>query len=134
MAIFLLLLAVAASGCTTKSSARAQAREAYLQGQVAGMSRAQAMSGERAQTQAQADAETQAMSVTVVGPVKNSIVPWMEGLTLAKLIVAAEYLPTSDPREITVVRAGQKVPVDPKRLLNGEDAPLLPGDIVELHP
>jgi hypothetical protein len=48
--------------------------------------------------------------------------------------VAAEYTGTFDPREIFLIRKGETLKFNPRRLLRGaDDVPLEPGDIVELR-
>jgi hypothetical protein len=112
----LLLLVLAASGCTTKSKAKTQARTAFLLGQQA-----------FAQQQ-------QGPVVTIVGLVRNRTIPWTEELTLAKALVAAEYQGFSDPRVIIIIRNGQQFQVNVKQLLKGrEDPPLEPGDTIEIQ-
>ena len=115
------LLAVAAGGCVSKSKARAQARAAYLAGQQEAMVRMQ-----------QAQAQGQGPSVTINGEVRNRIVPWTEGLTLAKALVAADYYGAAEPGLIIVVHNGIGRRYDLKQLLNGADLPLEPGDMVQL--
>jgi len=73
-------------------------------------------------------------TITVAGPVKYTQVPWTDQMTVARAIIAAEYLGPGDPREILILRNGQATNVDPKRLLNGEDLPLQAGDVVQLKP
>jgi hypothetical protein len=107
-------------GCVTKSKADAQARAAFLAGQQQAMA--------RAQTEPQPEGAT----VTLAGNVKNPLIPWTPGLTLAKAILDAEYAGKGDPVSIYVVRNGLASPVDPKKLLNGEDVPLQAGDIVQI--
>ena len=113
----LLVLAAILSGCTTKSSANAAARKAYAAGQQQALERI-------LQTR---------NSVTVIGPVRNPLVPWTQDLTLAKAIVASDYYAKSNPREIVIVRNGQPVPVDPNQLLAGDDVPLEAGDVVQIR-
>ena len=111
------LLAVLLSGCTTRSSANAQAQAAFAAGQQQATAR-QAMGP----------------SVSFRGDVKKSSVPWTEGLTLAQALLAAEYNGLWDPHSILVIRNGERFPVDPKRFLRGQDDPLLEqGDTVEVH-
>ena len=117
----LLLLAVAGGGCVSKSKANAQARKAYIAGQQETMMRMQQM-----QTQGQGPC------VTVNGEVRNHVVPWTEGLTLAKALVAADYLGAADPAQIIILRNGVGKRVEPKQLLSGVDIPLQPGDVVHL--
>ena len=118
-----LFLAVALAGCITKSKANAQARAAYLAGQQQAMTRMQ-------QTQTQG----QGPCVTVNGEVRNRVVPWTAGLTLAKAVLAADYYGAADPGQIIIVHNGMASRVDPKQLLSGVDIPLQPGDVVQLMP
>lgn len=114
-----LLLAALAGGCTTQSQARAQAQAAFLAGQNAELRQQQ---------------QDQTPGVTVVGPVQNQHVPWVEGLTLAQAIATANYLDSHAPRKITITRNGESASLDPVVLLNGTDIPLEPGDVVEIQP
>ena len=114
--ICFLLFALALAGCTTKSSARSQARAAYAAGQQQALERVLQSRN----------------SVTVIGTVRNPLVPWTEDLTLARALVAADYYARGNPREIIIVRNGQPLTVDPKRLLQGEDIPLEAGDVVNI--
>ena len=110
------LLLTLQSGCVSKSKAQAQARAAFFAGQQ----------------QAAQQVQLQGPTVTVIGPVKNKLLPWTLDLTLAKAVIAAEYYGAQDPTEITIIRDGRLLPVDPRQLLAGEDLPLQPRDIVEL--
>jgi hypothetical protein len=103
----------------TKSKAEAQAREAYLAGQNAALRQQQA--------------QAQAPGVTVIGPVQNPDVPWVEGLTLTQAIATAKYLGQHDPKEIILTRQGESAKLAPKMLLNGADVPLEPGDTITIH-
>src|SRR5438876_688169 len=113
-------LLIALSGCTTKSKSASPAQQAF-----AAVQQQQAMAAMR---------QNQGPNVTVFGPVRNSIVPWEEELTVAKAIVAADYLGASDPHQIIVVRKGRGIRVDPKQLLKGKDIPLQPGDVIQMTP
>lgn len=105
-------------GCTTKAKAKADARAAYMAGQQQALERAlQSRS-----------------SVSILGPVRNPLVTWTAGLTLAQALVAADYYSRTDPKEILIVRNGQPLNVDPKQLLAGEDIPLEAGDVVQIRP
>jgi hypothetical protein len=112
-----ILLSICLTGCTTKSAANAQAQEAYAAGQ----------------RQAFQQMLQSRNSVTILGPVRNQLVPWTEDLTLAKAIVAAEYYSKTNPREILLVRQGRAIPVDVNKLLAGEDIPLQAGDVVNIR-
>jgi hypothetical protein len=72
--------------------------------------------------------------VTVVGPVQNSFVPWVAGLTLAQAIATADYLDPKAPKNITITRGGESASLDASVLLNGTPVPLEPGDVVEIEP
>ena len=124
LAIFL-LLAVITAGCTTKSKARAEARAAYFAGQ------ARVMSG---QLEGRTPPPAPPNMVGIIGPVQVSLMRWESSMTLIKIIVATEYLPAGDPSRITIHRSGQRIMVNPATLLNGQDVPILPRDVVELEP
>ena len=115
--LMMLVLAGLAAGCTTKSAARAQARNAYLAGQNAALQR---------------QVLQQAGAITVVGPVQNGTVPWVAGLTLTQAIATANYLGRGDPAQIILTRQGEDGVVDPKSLVNGVQIPLEPGDVIPL--
>ena len=117
------LLAVVLAGCVSKSKANAQARAAYVAGQQDAMRRMQ-----------QAQVQSQGPSVTVNGDVRNHVVPWTEGMTLAKVLVAADYSGATDPAQILIVHSGVAIRVNPRDVLSGTDYPLQPGDIVQLIP
>ena len=110
----ILILAVAAAGCTTRSQANSEARAAFFAGQNTALQ--QPTSG-----------------VTVIGQVQNPQVPWVEGLTLAQAIATANYLDSRAPKEIIITRQGENASVDPKVLLRGVAVPLEAGDIITLR-
>jgi hypothetical protein len=114
----ILLLALAATGCTTKSSARMKAQQAFLAGQNAAL---------RQQMQAQTP------GVTIVGPVQNPQVPWVAGLTLAQAVATANYIGAQEPKRIILTRQGESAALDAKVLLQGPDIPLEIGDVIELR-
>ena len=121
-ALVILLLALVLTGCTTKATAR---REAEKKAFIATQQSAMAGPGNQ---------QEQQPSVWFRGDVRNQRVPWTEGLTLAQAIIAAHYTWTWDPRFITVTRQGEVYPVNPRRLLRGQEDPLLePGDVVEVR-
>ncbi len=82
----------------------------------------------------QTQLQTQGPSVTVNGEVRNHVIPWTEGLTLAKALLAADYCGAADPGQIFIVHNGRATRVEAKQLLTGVDIPLQPGDIVQLVP
>jgi hypothetical protein len=115
----ILLFALAAGGCTTRSNAKAQARAAFQAGQIAALRQQQ---------------QEQTPSVTIVGPVQNQQVPWVAGLTLAQAIATANYLDTRAPRQIIITRNGESATIAAKVLLNGTVIPLEAGDVIEIQP
>lgn len=119
----LLLLVVPVGGCVSRNRAEAKARSAFIAGQQEAMARMQ-----------QNQALAQGPSVTINGEVRNRVVPWTEGLTLAKALVMADYYGAADPGQIIIVHNGIATRVEPKRLLSGEDIPLQPRDVVQLIP
>lgn len=72
--------------------------------------------------------------VTVIGPVQNSFVPWVAGLTLTQAIATADYLDPKAPKTITITRGGESANLDATILLNGTSVPLEPGDVVDIQP
>ena len=118
----MLFVVLAATGCTTRSQARMQAQNAYLAGQN------QALQNQAAQQAAQAS------GVTILGPVQNSRVPWVEGLTLAQAVATANYLDSQEPKQIIITRQGESATLNADVLLNGVNVPLENGDVIELRP
>ena len=118
----ILLVALAATGCTTRSQARMNEQNAYLAGQ----------NQELRQQAAQQAAQTP--GVTIIGPVQNSQVPWVEGLTLAQAVATANYLNSQEPKQIIITRQGESATLNPDVLLNGTVIPLESGDVIELVP
>jgi hypothetical protein len=112
-----LFLALALCGCVSKAKADAQARAAFLAGQ------------QQARQQMQPAREA---IVTFVGPVERPTLPWTQDMTLARALVTAGYHSPTDPSQIIIVRNGQGIPVDVNKLLQGEDVPLQPGDVVSI--
>ncbi len=112
-------LAALLAGCTTKSAAQAKAQQAYLVGQNAALRQQQA---------------AQFSGVTIVGPVQNSQVPWVAGLTLAQAVATANYLDSQVPKTIIITRQGESATLKADVLLNGAVVPLEPGDVIEIHP
>jgi hypothetical protein len=115
----LLLLAFSLCGCVSQTKANARARAAFLAGQQEAVARFQ---------------QAQGPSVTINGEVRNHVVSWKHGLTLAQAVVAADYIGAKDPGQIIIVHLGVAHRVDPKQLLSGVDIPLQPGDIVQIMP
>lgn len=110
-------LALLTNACTTKSSANAKARAAFIAGQQEAAMRMQMQNAQP--------------TVSVAGQVRNPIQPWMDGLMLSQAIINAGYT-GRQPSRILIVRSGRAIRVDPKKLLEGEDMPLQVGDIVQI--
>jgi hypothetical protein len=113
-----LLMATSFGGCVTRSQARAQVQAAYLAGQNDTLAKM---------------AAGQHSSVYIVGPVQNSEVPWVDGLTLAQAIATANYTSIHSPKGITITRQGEQASINPKDLLNGHVVPLQPGDTITIR-
>jgi len=118
LAALVVLTLMPVCGCVTKSQARADARAAYLAGQKDAFATI---------------AATQRTGIKVFGPVQNSEVPWVEGMTLAQAIATATYTAPGNPKEIILLRRGENATIDPRDLLNGHDVPLEPGDTITLR-
>jgi len=116
----ILILALAMVGCTSRSTARLKEQNAFLAGQNTVL-------------QQQVQTAPAFPTVTVVGPVRNSTVPWVAGLTLAQAIATAGYLDANEPKEIILTRQGENAKLDPAVLLNGVVIPLEAGDLVQIH-
>ena len=113
-----LLFVLTLAGCMSRSKAKAQAQAAFAAGQQ------QALAQLR---------DAQRLIVRVIGNVRNPEIPWTEGLTLAQAIVAAGCYDQRDPREIVLTRRSERIPIDTKILLRGDDVPLEAGDTIEIH-
>ena len=106
-----------AVGCANPSRAQLEAQQAMLVKQNEELKRQLA---------------AQSKGVTIVGPVENSFVPWVAGLTLAQALATANYLDPKAPKKIIITRDGETASLDAQALLNGAVVPLKPGDVVEL--
>ena len=119
LTLILLVLAGLATGCVSKTEARAEAQKAYLAGQNDAMRRMMAQ-------------QQSATSVTIVGPVQTPNVPYVAGLTLTQAIATANYLPQHEPKQIILTRQGQDQAIDPQDLVNGVQISLQPGDTITI--
>lgn len=126
-AILLPALLIATS-CISKKDAAAQARMAYLAGQRDAIAQLNQRPGAN-----QTPTNNLPSNITFIGPVANPVIPWTQGLTLAKAILAAVYNSQIDPVALTIHRNHEEVQVDPARLLSGTDFPLQPGDVVQFQ-
>ena len=123
----ILILTVAAVGCTSSHLARLAEQNAYLAGQN------QILRQQLDQQQQQAQQAAALPSVTIIGAVQNSHVPWVAGLTLAQAVATANYLDSNPPAQVVITRDGESATINVNALLNGPDVPLENGDIVELR-
>jgi hypothetical protein len=115
----ILMIALAAAGCTTKSSSRSDAQVSFLAGQNMIMQRQLA---------------AQFNGVTVIGAVQNQQVPWVEGLTLAQAVATANYIGQDEPKQIIITHQGESATLDANVLFGGTPIPVEPGDVIELRP
>ena len=111
-------IALAASGCVSKSRARLEAQNAFLHGQNAAL---------------QSQLPPASGGVSVLGAVQNPSVPWVEGLTLTQAVATANYLGLHEPKQIILTRQGESAVLEPKVLLSGAVVPLEPGDLIEIR-
>jgi hypothetical protein len=123
LSALLLFAALAFAGCVTKSKARAQAEAAFKAGENQALSRVKPLPPPPEQP-----------VVTLVGQVRNPVVSWREGLTLAEAIDAAVYTGFTDPKLIRLVRGSEALDIKPDELLRGlVNPPLEAGDIIEIR-
>jgi hypothetical protein len=106
------------TGCVSRSKAKLDAQGAYLEGQQKVL----------------AEQQAKEPAVWFHGDIRIPRVAWMEGLKLSQALLSAQYTGNWDPRLITVTRNGELYQVNARRLLRGQDDPLLePGDVVEVR-
>ena len=117
LVIIIAVLAGLVTGCTSKSKARAQAQNAYLAGQNAAL-----------------QSTLQTTGVTVIGPVQNTHVPFVAGLTLAQALATAYYTGPGTPSQIILTRKGEDATLDPNDLDRAAQFMLEPGDLITLKP
>jgi hypothetical protein len=117
------VLLMLAGGCVTKSEAQRQAREAYLAGQNQALTAAAANA-----------AKDPNAPITVRGDVANNTIPWADGLTLANVLMDANYQRATGPSRLTITRDGQTTAINVRDFLQGkiDDIPLQPGDRIDL--
>jgi hypothetical protein len=130
--LFVILIAVlTAGGCAGKKKQQVQVRRAYAAGEQA--ARAQMQQAQQPQLPPQALQQTTDPQVRILGSVRNPVLTWSDGLTLARALVDAQYEKPNAPSSITIYRNNQPLQIDPQRVLQGEDYPLFPGDIVYIQ-
>ena len=131
MRFLCLILAViwtVASCAGHKNKNDEQLRRAYAAGAAAAR-----MQMQQSQTQQPVIPPSGDPQVRILGAVKNPVLIWSDGLTLARALVLAEYQRNSAPSSITIYRNNQPLQIDPQAVLNGADYPLFPGDIVYIQ-
>lgn len=124
--LFLILsLGLGLSGCAgnNKAQTQQQFQRAYMAGEEAARTQMQ----QQSQQQMQQNAVPQ---VHFLGPFKNPVLIWSEGLTLSHALLQADYQSQATPLTITIYRGSEIIRIDPQRVLQGEDYPLFPGDTV----
>ena len=75
----------------------------------------------------------QQAAVFIRGEVRNRVIPWTEDLTLARAILAADYVGRFDPHSINLIRGNRSKRFSTAMLLSGEDTYVEPGDIIEIR-
>ena len=109
------------SGCASKSTTKLREENAYLRGQL-----------DAAEKQRQQQLQQQP-TVYFTGLVRQTRVPWREDLTLSQGLAQAQFTGTSDPTILRIQRKGQIFTVDVRRLLRGQEDPVLEvNDVVEV--
>jgi len=122
-------LVLTAFGCAShKDKTQQQIQRAYAAGAAA--ARMQMQENQTAQPVLPPAGDPQ---VRILGPVRNPVLIWSDGLSLARAIVLAEYQRNTTPTSITIYRNNQPLQIDPQAVLNGADYPLFPGDIVYIQ-
>jgi len=125
------IFAVTVSGCAShKKKTEEDLHRAYIAGAQA--ARAQMLQGQSQQPMLQTEPSSEPQ-VRILGPVKNPVLPWTDGLSLARALVEAVYQRNNTPSAITIYRNNQPLQIDPQTLLNGADYPLFPGDLVYIQ-
>jgi len=125
------LVVLMTCGCAGKTKKQAEFRRAYAAGVQA--AQAQMQQSQNSQSIPQPMQSTTDPQVRILGSVRNPVLMWSEGLTLARALVAAEYEKPTPPVAITIYRNNLPLHIDPQRVLQGEDYPLFPGDIVYIQ-
>ena len=116
-----LALVVVMSGCASKADVKLREENAYLRGHL-----------DAAEKQRQQQLQQQP-TVFFTGLVRRTRVPWREDLTLTQALAEAQFTGTSDPTVLRIQRKGQVYTVDVRRLLRGQEDPVLEGnDVVEV--
>ena len=112
------VLALVATSCVTKSGARREAQKTLFESQ-----QREAMEQQQREP-----------AVWFRGDIRHPRVPWREDLTLVEALDSAHYTRDQNPHVLTVTRKGEVFKVDVRRLLRGQDNPVLePNDIIDVR-
>lgn len=114
------LVLLTAAGCVTKGAAKKRAEQAFAAGRQEALEAVQ---------------REQNPVVTILGEVRQHVVPWTETLTLSQAISEAQYTGMRDPRAIILIREGVRITIDIRRYLRGQiaDPRVLPADVIDLQ-
>jgi hypothetical protein len=122
-------MALTVFGCAShKSKNDEQLRRAYAAGAATARMQMQQNQVQQPALPSQGDPQ-----VRILGAVRNPVLVWSDGLTLARALVLAEYERNNTPASITIYRNNQPLQIDPQAVLNGADYPLFPGDLVYIQ-
>ena len=111
-----MLALVPVAGCVTRATADAEARAAFV-------------AGEKAAYQTMQSSTT---DITILGNVQKHQIPWANGLTLAQALAKADYTGAHDPTDLVLRHNSIQTEISPRDLLNGQDVPLHPGDVISV--
>lgn len=129
----LLLLCVAFCGCASKTRTQTRIRRAYAAGEEAARAQMEQQMQAQSQQQLQNLQQNGDPSIRVYGSVRNSVLYWSAGMTLGRALVEAQYERNTTPSEIDIIRNNQPMRINPQSLLQGQDYPLYPGDVIEIQ-
>lgn len=125
----ILALTLTASGCAShKDKTEEQVRRAYAAGAAAAQMQMQQHQTEQPMIPPSGDPQ-----IHILGSVRNPVLVWSEGLTLARALVLADYQRNNPPSSITIYRNNQPLQIDPQTILGGADYPLYPGDLIYIQ-
>lgn len=129
----LLLLCLTLTGCASKAQKQAQIRRAYAAGEEAARAQMEQQMQAQQQQQLQALDQNGNPKIRIYGSVQHPVLDWTDGLTLDRALVEAVYVRRGTPTAITIIRNNQPLHVDIQRLLQGQDYPLYPGDVIQIQ-
>ena len=129
-ACLIFVLAMFGWGCASKKNQQAQIRRAYAAGEMAARAQMQQAQNSQVPPPPQSTSDPQ---VRILGSVRNPVLEWYDGLTLARALALAVYEKQTTPTAITIYRNNQPLQVNVQSLLQGRDYPLFPGDMVYIQ-